>query len=55
VRVDGRDIAPGAPRLAAAHHPLPGSMVAVLILLAATLLAAIAPFLRRHVRPGPPA
>jgi hypothetical protein len=55
VKVDGRDIAPGAPSLAAAHNPLPGSMVAVLVLLAATLLAAIAPFLRRYVRPRPPA
>jgi hypothetical protein len=55
VKVDGRDIAPGAPRLAAAHNPLPGSMLAVLVLLGAATLAAIAPFIRRHVRPRPPA
>jgi hypothetical protein len=57
VAVGGRTIAPGSASLvsAAGENPLPHSMVAVLVLLGAALLAAILPFLRRHGRPRPPA
>jgi hypothetical protein len=56
VDVDGRPVVPGSASLVstAGHNALPGSIVTVLVLLGAAALAAIAPFLRRHVRPRPP-
>jgi hypothetical protein len=55
VDVAGLALAPGSAGHAGGGNPLPGSMIVVLALLGATVVAAILPFLRRHVRPRPPA
>jgi len=56
IDVDGQAVVPGSASLASAAgvNTLPGSIVVVLVLLAAAAVASIAPFLRRHVRARSP-
>jgi hypothetical protein len=51
INIGGRDVVPGTSGLAAGaiRNPIPSPLVVVLALLAATALAALLPFGRRHV------